>query len=103
MDTPKHFAAIAASKNIAAFGNVIWETAKKDDRLWGARAAQRDSKYSPKTATDPLNRHVIVPGIMPADAIAYSLASNILHLVGIAGRTKGNVSIPLQAVNFSHD
>jgi hypothetical protein len=70
MDTPKHFAAIAASKNTAAFGNVICATAKKDDRLWGARAAQSDSRYSPNTATDPLKRHVIIPGIIPAEAIA---------------------------------
>lgn len=70
MDTPKHLIAIAASKNTAAFGNVICETAKKDALRWGALAAQRVRRYRPNTATDPEKTQVIIPGIMPADAMA---------------------------------
>ena len=64
------FAAIAASKNTAARGNVICETAKKEDRRCGARAAHKESRYSPNDATPPLNMQVRAPGIIPADAIA---------------------------------
>lgn len=70
MDTPKHFVAIAASKNTAARGNVSCATAKNEARRWGAFLAHKDNRYSPKAATEPENTQVIIPGIMPADAMA---------------------------------
>lgn len=70
MDTPKHLMAMAASKNTAAFGKVSWATAKNDARLCGVFVAHRDKRYSPKTATEPENRQVMIPGSIPADAMA---------------------------------
>ena len=72
IDTPKHLIAMAASKKTAALGNVISATVKKDARLCGAFAAQRDSKYKPKAPTVPENTHVIMPGMRPAEAMAYN-------------------------------
>ena len=72
IDTPKHLIAMAASKKTAALGNVISATVKKAARLCGAFAAQRDSKYKPKAPTVPENTHVIMPGMRPAEAMAYS-------------------------------
>ena len=63
---------MAASKKTAALGNVISATVKKDARLCGAFAAQRDSKYKPKAPTVPENTHVIMPGMRPAEAMAYN-------------------------------
>jgi len=37
-----------------------------------ALVAHRESKYSPNAATEPDNTQVIIPGIIPADAIAYA-------------------------------
>lgn len=82
MDTPKHLVAIAASKNIAARGNVICATAKKDDRLCCACAAHNAKRYSPKEATTPQNMQVITPGIIPEEAKAYSML-HYLHDIPI--------------------
>jgi hypothetical protein len=70
IETPKHLVAIAASKNTAARGNVSSAIAKKDARRCGAFVAASDSRYRPKAATDPENMQVIIPGIIPAEAIA---------------------------------
>lgn len=70
MDTPKHLIAIAASKNTAALGNVNSATAKKEARRCGALTAHRESRYRPNAATPPDSKHVIIPGIRPAEARA---------------------------------
>jgi hypothetical protein len=70
MDTPKHFIAIAASKNMAACGNVSCETTKKELRLCGAYLADSESRYRPKPPIQPENMHVMIPGIIPAEAMA---------------------------------
>jgi hypothetical protein len=72
MDTPKHLIAIAASKNTAARGNVSSATAKKEERRCGVRVAQRERRYSPKAAMLPDITQVIIPGMSPPEAIAYS-------------------------------
>lgn len=74
MLTPKHLIAIARSNNTAALGNVISEMAKNEACRLGAWGAQRDRRYKPKAATQPEKIHVIIPGITPDDAIAYSLS-----------------------------
>lgn len=71
MLTPKHFTAMAASKNTAALGNVICDTAKNDACRCGAFVAHTDSKCRPNAATAPLNMHVNMPGIKPDEAIAW--------------------------------
>ena len=72
IDTPKHLIAIAASKKTAALGNVICATAKKEARLCGVRVAHSDRRYRPKLATQPENTQVMIPGIMPTEAIAFT-------------------------------
>lgn len=62
--------AMAASKNMAALGNVSCAITKKEARRWGALVAHRDKRYRPKTATEPENKQVRSPGIIPAEAIA---------------------------------
>jgi hypothetical protein len=62
--------AMAASKKTAARGNVIWETAKNELCRYGVARAQRVSRYRPKPQTTPENAHVIIPGMIPVDAIA---------------------------------
>jgi hypothetical protein len=71
IDTPKHLIAIATSNQTDALGKVICEMAKNDDRLYGALAAQRDRKYSPREPAHAENIHVSTPGISPPDAMAY--------------------------------
>lgn len=61
---------MAASKNMAALGNVSCAITKNEARRWGALAAHRDNRYRPKTATEPENIQVRRPGNMPAEAIA---------------------------------
>jgi hypothetical protein len=70
MDTPKHLIAIAASKNMAACGNVSCATAKKELLLCGARLADNESRYRPKAPIQPENIQVRIPGMIPEDAIA---------------------------------
>jgi hypothetical protein len=62
--------AIAASKNIAACGNVSCATAKKELLLCGVRLADNESMYRPKAPVQPENIHVKIPGMIPEDAIA---------------------------------
>jgi hypothetical protein len=62
--------AMAASKNTAALGNVSCAIAKNDDCRCGAFTAHSERRYKPKAATDPENIQVIIPGMMPADAMA---------------------------------
>lgn len=71
IDTPKHFAAMAASKKTAAFGKVSSDTAWNDACRPCVFAAHKESKYSPNDATDPDSTQVIIPGIIPLEAIAY--------------------------------
>lgn len=85
METPKHFVAIAASKKTAALGKVISAMAKKEALRWGAFTAHNDRRYKPNAATPPEKRHVIMPGIMPADAIAYSYISSNYIVVKTRG------------------
>lgn len=70
MDTPKHLMATAASKKTAALGNVSLAIVKNDARLWGALAAHKERRYSPKAATPPENKQVTMPGRTPAEAMA---------------------------------
>ena len=63
--------AIAASKKTAALGNVSSATAKKDARRWWVCVAQSDRRYKPNAATAPENMQVMIPGMMPAEAMAY--------------------------------
>jgi hypothetical protein len=70
IDTPKHLIAIAASKNMAAWGNVSCVTAKKELRLCGAYLADSESRYRPKPPVQPENMHVMIPGMTPAEAMA---------------------------------
>jgi hypothetical protein len=95
-ETPKHFTAIAASKNTAAFGNVSCDIAKKEDRLCGAFAAQRDRRYNPKAATDPENIQVRTPGMIPAEARDYQ-TMRYFYSVDKSGPTNGNVNIPTRS------
>ena len=62
--------AIAASKKTAAFGKVICATAKKLALLCAVYLAHLVSRYSPKTAIAPQTTQLIMPGIIPAEAIA---------------------------------
>jgi hypothetical protein len=61
---------MAASKKTAARGNVSSATAKKDERRWPVWVAQSDRRYRPNAPTTPENMQVMIPGIMPAEAIA---------------------------------
>ena len=61
---------MAASKKTAALGKVSCETAWNDACRPFVFAAQSDSRYSPNAATDPENTQVIMPGMIPLDAIA---------------------------------
>lgn len=62
--------AMAASNQTDALGKVICDTAKNDDRLYGALVAQRERKYNPSAPVHAENTHVITPGIIPPDAMA---------------------------------
>jgi hypothetical protein len=75
IDTPKHLIAIAASKKMAARGNVRCATAKNDDLRCGVCRAQSERRYSPNAATEPENRQVSIPGMIPADARACTLSA----------------------------
>ena len=70
IETPKHLIAIAASKNTAALGYASCETVKNDARRCGAFVAQRERRYRPNEAMQPENTQVIIPGIIPPEAIA---------------------------------
>ena len=61
---------MAASKKTAALGNVSLATAKNEDRRCSVCVAQRDRRYNPNTATPPEKKQVMIPGIIPAEAIA---------------------------------
>lgn len=70
IETPKHLMAIARSKNMAAFGKVNWETAKKDAlRCPLTRVAQIDRRYKPNPPIQPDRKHVSSPGNKPDDAM----------------------------------
>lgn len=71
IDTPKHFIAMAMSKNMAAFGNVSSATVKNDARRRGAFVAHNERRYNPNAATPPENMQVTTPGKTPVVAIAY--------------------------------
>jgi hypothetical protein len=82
MDTPKHLIAMAASKKTAARGNVRLATAKKDERRCGVLRAHRERRYRPNAPTAPEKTQVSMPGMIPADARAYtrSLLTRIPHV-----------------------
>lgn len=75
---------MAASKKTAARGNVRLATAKKDERRCGVLRAHRERRYRPNAATAPEEAQVIMPGMIPADARAYTtvitLRTQILHV-----------------------
>ena len=96
IETPKHLITMAVSKNTAALGKVICDTAKKDERRCGAFAAHLERKNRPRAAIAPDDKHVSIPGITPALAIAYiRKLINILKLDGSWQRTSGNDNIPV--------
>lgn len=69
IDTPKHLIAIAASKKTAAAGNVIFDTAKNEERRWGVRVAQRLNIQRPSAPMHPEVIQVSAPGSIPPEAI----------------------------------
>jgi len=99
IETPKHLITTAASKNTAALGKVICDTAKNEERRCGAFAAHLERKNNPRAAIAPENKHVKIPGIIPTLAIAYIREFNQHSWQVERGvRTSGNDNIPVPRI-----
>lgn len=73
--TPKHLMAIAASKTTAAFGYVIWDSAKNEDDPLSMYLEHRDWRYSPKADVSPHQTIRMTPSVRPKWDIADGIAS----------------------------
>jgi hypothetical protein len=95
MDTPKHLMAMAASKKTAARGNVRFATAKNDERRCAVLRAHTERRYRPNAPRAPEKAQVSIPGMIPADAKAYTKdVSDTDFACRTSRRTLGKESMP---------